>query len=135
MENNENKNTFVYNYAAPTESERKEIEDIRKNYIAVAQKEEKIDKLKKLDRRVNRPAAAAGYIIGVAGLLLFGFGMALSLEWHSMVWGCIASLCGVAVMVLAYFIYKLILSRNKEKYGKEILKLTEELLNENKDEQ
>ncbi|MDE6597166.1 MAG: hypothetical protein K2K60_00830 [Clostridia bacterium] len=129
MENNENKNTFIYNYAAPTETERREIEDIRNNYLAVARKEEKIEKLKKLDKRVNRPAMLAGYLIGIAGLLLFGFGMTLVLEWHKIAWGCIVSLCGVVVMVFAYFAYKLILSRNKEKYGKEILKLTDELLN------
>ena len=131
MENNENKNSFSFDYAAPTESERREIEDIRKNYIAVAQKEEKIARLKKLDKRVNRPPTVAGYLIGVAGLLLFGLGLAMTLEWNKILWGCFVSLCGVAVMVLAYVVYKVILNRNKEKYAKEILKLSGELLNEN----
>ena len=127
MENKE----FNYTYTAPSESERKEIAGIRKRYETPPQ-ESKLERLRRLDARVKRSANTAALTVGVVGCLIFGAGMAFALELQQLILGIILSVIGIVPIALAYPLHNLVLKRNKKKYGEEILKLTEELLNENK---
>jgi hypothetical protein len=70
--------------------------------------------------------------IGVVGILVFGFGLSLCLEWGIFIWGILLAAVGCVPMVFAYPAYKWLLAKNKAKYGAEIIKLSEELLNEDK---
>ena len=68
--------------------------------------------------------------LGVVGTLIFGLGLTLILEWSMIVWGTMVAVVGMLPLALAYPAYKLSLTNRKRKYGAEILKLSEEILNE-----
>ncbi len=122
---------FNYVYTAPTVEERKEIDSIRRQYAEEEKGEEsKLDRLRKLDARVKNVANCVGIVLGVVGLLIFGLGITMILEW-SLLWGGIpVAILGGGVMAIAYPTYKRALRRGKKKYGEEILRLSEELLSE-----
>ena len=128
----EKKTGFEYTYSAPTEQERKEIESIRRQYQAqpVSDREEKLNRLRKLDSFVKNSATTVALILGVVGLLIFGLGMTMVLEWELYVWGVVVGAVGLTPIMIAYPVYNLILNKNKEKYGEQIIMLTEELLND-----
>jgi len=67
----------------------------------------------------------------VLGLLLFGFGLSLILVWDLIALGIVIMLISLPIIGVAYPVYYLVLSIYKDKYGKEILELSEELLKEN----
>ena len=90
---------FNYTYSAPTETERKEIENIKKRYETPTG-ESKIERLRRLDAKVKNGANIAALAVGIAPI------------------------------VAAYPLYNFVLHKNKKKYGAEILKLSQELLNE-----
>ena len=124
MENNQ----FNYSYKAPTAEERREIVSIRRQYEE--REETKLEKLRRLDARVKKPAVTLSVMLGIAGCLLFGLGLTCVLEWNAWAAGTLLGILGFVPMIAAYPIYRNILKRNKKKYGIEILTLTEELLNE-----
>lgn len=121
---------FNYTYRAPTEEERREIESIKRQYEAPKTEEGKLERLRKLNNYVNGLATAVSLVVGVIGLLIFGLGLAMVLEWSLLIWGILVMVVGIPPIAIAYPLYNKILKRNKEKYGKEILQLSEELLNE-----
>ena len=123
-------NKFSYTYSAPTEQERREIASIRRQYAPLSDKEEKLQRLRQLDSRVNGIPQAISLCIGVLGLLIFGFGLSLILVWSQWVVGGIVMFLGLPVMLIAYPVYNLVLSEYKAKYREEILSLSEELLQE-----
>ena len=131
MNQETNDNKFKYSYSAPTELERREIESIKKNYEGGDSESSKLSRLRKLDAFVNNSAMAAGISIGVIGLLIFGLGMSLGLEWQIYLWGILLAALGAVPIAAAYPLYKFVLNRNKKKYGSEILSLSKELLGEN----
>ncbi|MBQ7348410.1 MAG: hypothetical protein IJW47_00300 [Clostridia bacterium] len=128
----EKQTKFEFNYSAPSEQERKEIESIRRQYTNVVRsKDDKLYRLRKLNAFVNNSASVTGLVLGVIGLMIFGLGMTMVLEWALYLWGVIVGAVGVIPMVIAYPVYKAVYNKNKEKYGKEILALSEELLGKN----
>lgn len=54
-ENEKNETKFDYTYSAPTESERREIESIKKLYSPPQEKENKLEDLCRLNNRVIKP--------------------------------------------------------------------------------
>lgn len=128
MQNDNNK--FSFTYSAPTEAERREIEGIRRQYRIEEKKESKIERLRKLHSLVSGSATAASLVAGVIGLLVFGTGMALALEFKELFIGIIISVIGAVPISLAYPIYKSMMNRGKKKYGDEILRLSDEILGE-----
>lgn len=125
-------NKFVYNYSALTEDERREIEGIRKQYSGEQVKKDSLSRLRELDKRVKNPPLILSIILGVVGVLIFGTGLTMILEWSLYVWGILVMVVGIMPMSIAYPLRKRLVKRNKERYGDEILKLSGELLNENK---
>lgn len=125
----EKQTKFEFNYSAPSEQERKEIESIRRQYTTVTEtKEDKLFRLRKLNSYVNNSATIIGLVFGVIGLLIFGLGMTMVLEWLLVLWGVIVGAVGVIPMAIAYPVYKAVYKKNKLKYGEEILALSNELL-------
>ena len=123
----ENK-SFHYEYSAPTEEERKQIESIRKQYQAKPTADNKLERLKALHAQVKNGAMITALTLGIVGTIVFGAGLAMVLEWQMWLWGVLLAAIGGGVAAVAYPVYKAVLKRNKEKYGAEILKLSQELL-------
>lgn len=128
MENND----FEFKYCAPTTEERKEIESIRQSYLPKEPAEKKLERLRKLDNKVKNLPVAIAIAVGVVGLLIFGLGMAMVLEWNLILWGVITGCVGLVPMGFAYPIFNKISKNLKAKHSQEILSLSEELLNDKK---
>ena len=124
------KNRFSYSYSAPSDEERREIENIKSRYSERAETKDNLTRLRELDAKVYNLPMAVAISLGVIGILIFGLGLTMILEWKILVWGIIVMAAGVVVMAPAKPVYDWLLKRNKKKYGAEILKLSDELLNE-----
>ena len=125
---------FSYTYSAPTEEERREIEEIRRAYTAAEpRKENKLARLRALHQRAQRPALIAALSLGIAGVLLFGLGMSMTLVWDLFAGGIAVAAAGLAAAIAARPVFGALLKRGKRKYGAEILRLTDELLQEKTD--
>ncbi|MBQ7830802.1 MAG: hypothetical protein IJ393_01865 [Clostridia bacterium] len=128
----DNENKFEYRYAAPTEAERKKVESLRREYLNETVSEGKIERLKRLDNKVKQTPMIFGLTLGIIGTLIFGLGLAMILEWEIRVWGTLVAFVGLVPVCLAYPLYKKIFALQKKKYGAEIIRLSDEILNEEK---
>ena len=126
-------NQFNFKYTALSQEERKEIDSIRRQYCPSEQKESKLERLRRLDALVKNSAVIWSLVLGILGLLTFGLGLTMILEWNIWLWGIVLMLIGSVPIALAYPVYLKILNKNKKRYGQEILTLSEELLNQNQD--
>lgn len=129
-------NSFKFNYSVPTESERREIESIRRQYAKADENTEtnKLLRLRKLHKGIVNKADACSLAVGIIGTLIFGGGMALAMEFSEVALGIIVSAVGLIPTLLAYPVYKIVLKSGKKKYGEEILRLSDELLCGKEDE-
>ena len=125
-------NQFNFRYTAPTEEERKEIDSIRRQYAPQEKTETKLERLRRLDSLVKNTAIIWSLVLGVFGCLIFGIGLTMVLEWSILLWGIVLMVIGSVPMAIAFPVYNKLLKKGKAKYGDEILRLSEELLNENK---
>lgn len=125
----ENKTTFEYSYSA---KQQEEVEAIRKKYMPKPQEtgaEDKMDQLRKLDRRVERKATMIAIICGMISTLIFGTGMSLVLAFEvSIFLGAVVGVIGVAGIAAALPLYRIVLAKEREKITPQILALSEELL-------
>ena len=121
---------FSYTYSAPTEEERREIEDIRRAYAPATESEDKLTKIRALNERATRPARIAALTLGVGGILLFGLGMSMTLAWELIAGGIVVAVIGMLATIVANPVRRVLLKLGKQKYGAEILRLTDELLGE-----
>lgn len=126
------KNGFEFNYVAPTKEERKEIESIRNNYVEKKPATSKLQRLRNLDAKVKNIPIAMSLMVGCVGALIFGLGLAMILEWQILTWGIVVALIGLVPVALAYPIYTKLSVVMKAKYSEEIIKLSDELLNDEK---
>ena len=125
-------NDFEYKYVAPTNEERKEIESIRKSYLPQNNDVYKLNRLRRLDSVVKRIPIIIALTIGVVGMLIFGLGLTLVLEWNLLAWGAVVGILGAVIMIGVYPLYLRASRYFKEKHSKEILEISEELLNDEK---
>ena len=126
MSNNNEK--LEYSYSAPTEEEKEYIKSIRRQYLTEEKEMSKLEQLKKLNDKVNGFPTMIALITGIIGILIFGTGMTMVLEWSLLIWGITVSAIGAIPIALSYPLYKIILTKRKETYGEQILRLTEQLL-------
>ncbi|MDE6614764.1 MAG: hypothetical protein K2K24_04565 [Clostridia bacterium] len=124
------KKEFNYSYSAPSAEEKREIEYIRKQYTDKKPKQDdkNMQKLRKLHSRVKTPAMAISLSMGIIGTLIFGLGLSMTLEWGLFVWGSLVAVVGLVPIISAYWTHNKVLERQKKKYGEEILRLSQELL-------
>lgn len=121
MENN----TFTYNYSAVRN---REVERIRSKYLP--REENKLDRLKRLDLRVQTAGTLESLCLGIIGILVFGIGMCFGLDvfagadWLSV----LLCLLGAVIMLPAYPIYRSISRKTREELTPEILRLSEEIM-------
>lgn len=119
---------FEYNYSAPTEDERGEIMSIRKSYVPTHETPDDLEKLRKLDKKVKNPPFVIALTLGVIGLFAFGLGITFAIEWGNIFVGVILGVVGLAAMILACPVYRVVFARRKKKYAQEILALSDKLL-------
>ncbi len=119
---------FSYTYRAPSEEERRRIEDIRRDYLPETGERGEFEELVKLNAKVKRLPEIAGISVGVAGVMLFGLGFSMVVEWGMLAGGIAVSAAGAAAAAAAYPLYALTLKRSRRKYGGRILALSEKLL-------
>ena len=90
-----------------------------------------VDNLCALDKKVKLPANIFAYIFGTIGALVLGIGMCLAMKviGNNMLVGIIIGVLGIVMLSINYPIYKSILTSRKAKYSKEILELSEKIIN------
>ena len=124
----ENKDKFTYTYSAPTEAERREIESIRRQYKPEEKTQSKVERLRKLHSKVVSRANVCSIALGIVGILIFGTGFSLVLEFDQLILGIIIAAVGIVPLVLAFPVYRAAMKAGQKKYGEEILRLSDELL-------
>ena len=108
---------------------------IRTQYIEKESSE--LDTLRKLDGKVRRPANIFAYIFGSISAIIMGAGMSLVMTdigatigiVNPLIPGIIVGVIGMALALINYPMYKAILNSRKNKYGDEILSLSEKIMN------
>ena len=96
-----------------------------------------LDTLRELDAKVKRPASAFAYVFGSISAIIMGAGMSLVMTdigatlgmESTMLPGIVIGIVGMIMALLNYPIYKGILGSRKKKYGAEILKLSDKIMN------
>ena len=95
-----------------------------------------LETLKALDKKVKKPANTFAYAFGSVSAVVMGTGMSFVMTdlgdklglGDMMIPGIIIGIIGLVMALLTYPIYKKLLSRRKEMYSEEILRLSESLL-------
>ena len=108
---------------------------IRAHYTE--KKPSELDALRELDAKVRRPANVFAYIFGSISAIIMGAGMSLVMTdigaiigiTSALVPGIVIGVLGLGMALLTYPIYKGILNSRKKKYGAEILKLSDKIMN------
>lgn len=121
-------NKFTYRYSATTDEEKREIEEIKRKYSGEEREDDGLTKLRKLDSKVKNLPFAVALVMGIVGVLVFGLGLTMVLEWKLLTWGIVVMLAGTGIMLAAYPVQKVLLDKNKKKYGEQIIALSESLL-------
>lgn len=136
MEHNQNESKndgFSYTYSAKEQTELKRIRD---KYTP--QEENKLERLRRLDKSVTHRALAVALVLGILGAIILGCGMSLIMtdiagsigisEDNVMKIGIPIGLVGCLLAAIAYPIYRHILKKDRERLAPEIMQLTDELM-------
>lgn len=117
---------FNYTYSAP---EQEEIKNIRDKYVPKSETASKLERLRYLDKSVSNQATIAALTIGIVGTLIMGLGMSLTMVWTSTLFvpGILIGLMGIAILVMAYPVYRKTYQRRRDQVTPEILKLAADL--------
>ena len=119
----ENKQQVSITYSA---EEQKEMASIRAKYQPGEKKQPtNLDKLKKLDARVESVAMVSALSWGIISTLILGVGMTCVLVWNQPVIGVIVGVLGLAGALYAWPLYQKVLAKQREKAAPEILRLSE----------
>ena len=108
---------------------------IRTQYMEKTPSE--LDALRELDAKVKRPANIFGYAFGSISAIVMGAGMSLVMTdigatigiANALIPGILVGVLGLGMALLTYPMYKSILGNRKKKYGAEILKLSDKIMN------
>ena len=119
----ENKQQVSITYSA---EEQKEMASIRAKYQTGEKKQPtNLDKLRKLDARVESVAMVSALSEGIISTLILGVGMTCVLVWNQPVIGVIVGIIGLAGALCAWPLYQKVLAKQRAKAAPEILRLSE----------
>ena len=96
----------------------------------------KVKALKKLDAKAKNPAFIFSMVFGIASSLILGTGMSLCMGVIgagtnlTMAIGILIGCMGILGASINYPLYKKILTKGKNKYASDILRLANEIVNE-----
>lgn len=115
---------FKYTYSAKQQSE---VEEIRKKYLP--KEDDKMETLRKLDKKAEKPGTIFSLVLGIVGALVFGIGMCCTMVWAEQffVSGIFVGIIGLVMAGTAYPIYKKITAKQREKMAEQILALVSEI--------
>ena len=107
---------------------------IRTQYMEKTPSE--LDALRELDAKVKRPVNVFAYTFGSISAIIMGAGMSLVMTDigstigmdSTMIPGIVIGVVGMIMALVNYPIYKGILNSRKKKYGAEILKLSDKIM-------
>ncbi len=110
------------------------VQKIRTQYTE--KESSQLDELKKLDRKVKRPANLFAYVFGSLGALVMGVGMSLIMTdfgefFHlsnSLVPGVVIGCIGLCMAVINYPIFRGILNARRKKYASKIVALSDRII-------
>ncbi|MBQ8792136.1 MAG: hypothetical protein IJZ62_00755 [Clostridia bacterium] len=122
-------NDFEFKYKAPSQNERKEIESIRNSYMPKSKEEQDMETLRSLDWKVKNIPMILSISIGVIGVLILGVGLTMCLEWNLLIWGIVVGIVSLPPIIIAYPLYIRLSKKMRDKYGKQIIELSDKLLN------
>ncbi len=136
MTENNQDTGFSYTYSA---REQEEIRRIREIYSPSDRApEDKMARLRRLDRGATQKARVVSLVLGVIGALVLGFGMSLIMselaamlgmgQLVAMLVGVGVGVMGTALVAVAYPVYTLVLRLERKKIAPEIIRLTDELI-------
>ncbi len=127
--------TFTYTYSA---AQQEEVAAIRRKYMAdtACPEVDKMAQLRRLDAEVSARPARIALWLGTLSALVMGAGMSLVMTdlgeglgiLQPMLPGILVGLVGMAGVIAAYPLYRLVLGRARKKAAPRILALTDELL-------
>lgn len=133
MEGKNTDTSFKFTYSA---NEQEEIKRIRQKYMA--QEEDGMQRLRKLDAQATGKATMVSLVLGIIGALVMGIGMSLIMTelagilgmtyMGSIIVGVVCGVVGMILVALAYPVYKKVLKSERDKIAPEVLRLSEELL-------
>ena len=94
-----------------------------------------LDALKKLDRKVKRPAEVFAYVFGSISALVMGAGMSLVMTdiaktvgiGNPMLYGIVIGIIGMFMAIINYPIYKSVLGSRRKKYADRIIELSDKI--------
>ena len=115
----EKKETFTYTYSA---SRQEEVRRIREKYALPTKEEDKLERLRRLDRAATKPGTAAAIAVGMISTLIMVWSDTLFIP------GIIIGVVGIVGICAAYPLYQCVTKRRRDKLAPEILRLTEELI-------
>ena len=116
---------FNYSYSS---ARNEEAERIASKYIdKEVRGDADLERLRALDRRAELPGTMAGIVLGLAGVLILGFGMYLILRSDHFAAGVITGAFGLAAAALAAPVSMAVTGRSREKIKDELLALTEKI--------
>ena len=119
----ESKQRVSITYSA---EEQKEMASIRAKYQPGEKNQPtNLDKLKKLDAKVESVAMVSALSWGIISTLILGVGMTCVLVWNKAVIGVIVGIVGLAGALCAWPLYQKVLAKQREKAAPEILRLSE----------
>ena len=123
----EKRETFTYTYSA---TQQEEIKRIREKYAPPPREEDKMERLRKLDRDVTKPGLIAALVVGIVSTLVMGFGMCCTMVWADTLFvpGIVIGVIGIAGVCAAYPLYAHITKKQRRKLAPEIMRLTDELM-------
>lgn len=110
------------------------VQKIRTQYMG--KESTSLDALKKLDAKVKRPANVFAYVFGCIGAIVMGSGMSLVMTdigevlgmENTFTLGIVIGVVGMMMAIVNYPVYKGILSSRRKKYANQIMKLSEEIM-------
>ena len=128
-----NENKFEYTYRALSDEEKRKASNIIAQYDMTKKATSlgAYEEIVRLDKKVRGTAMAFAITVGTVGLLIFGLGLSLVLEWEIYLWGILLGIIGAIPCALAFPTYLLLMKAGKKKHGKRILELSEQILSGN----
>lgn len=116
--------TFNYAYSARRQAE---VNAIRDKYLP--KNENKMEQLRRLDRRADRKGSMASLVAGVIGCLMLGLGMCCTLQWGGawFVPGIVIGVTGIVAIAVSYPLYRYVAACERERIAPQVLQLVDEL--------
>ncbi len=130
-----NNGSFSYSYSA---RDRAELKKIREKYSSGSGPEEsKLERIRRLDASVHSKAVSASLALGIISALVMGAGMSIVMTDIGVHFGALClpigigtGLAGIIGVIFAHPLYQAVTARERKRIAPEILRLTDELMEE-----